>query len=368
MGKLAALALCAGLLAAQYQPPGGGGGATPGGATGAVQYNNAGALGGNGTLVSAVLADPAAPAVVPTCAGTCATGYDYSVISVTNVGVTFAGPITTVNNAASLDVTHFNTVTPPACPAFQTRFLVIRSFSLIGTVNCGVAMVDNGLPTQGAAAAPGNTGNYVPTNGLATPGALRSKAMSGLSVGPDYLIDQLVLTSGMNFAGSGDAGQNLIVDSGSCPVSAFAGCPGAYWTLYAYNAATAVKTQMMADFFFDTALFNDGTARVGDFGVCDVVGGFKCLFYNDNQGNQDQTGNMEGTQYAHLLSADLAVATRPVAVGSLPACVASTGIPWRASVSDATTPALGVVVTGGGAVFANVHCSLTTGTYLVDGL
>jgi hypothetical protein len=64
----------------------------------------------------------------------------------------------------------------------------------------------------------------------------------------------------------------------------------------------------------------------------------------------------------------LAVATVPVATSALPACVATTGTAWRASVNDAVTPALGVVLTGGGAIFANVHCSLTTGTYLVDGI
>lgn len=62
------------------------------------------------------------------------------------------------------------------------------------------------------------------------------------------------------------------------------------------------------------------------------------------------------------------VATIPRLTSALPTCTASTGTPWRASVSDATAPALGIVLTGGGTVFANVHCSLTTGTYLVDGL
>lgn len=57
-----------------------------------------------------------------------------------------------------------------------------------------------------------------------------------------------------------------------------------------------------------------------------------------------------------------------VATSTLKTCTASTGVPWRASVNDATAPAIGVVLTGGGAIFANVHCSLTTGTYLVDGL
>lgn len=64
----------------------------------------------------------------------------------------------------------------------------------------------------------------------------------------------------------------------------------------------------------------------------------------------------------------IAGAFLPVATASLKTCTAATGVPWRASVNDATAPALGVVLTGGGAIFANVHCSQTTGTYLVDGL
>ena len=64
----------------------------------------------------------------------------------------------------------------------------------------------------------------------------------------------------------------------------------------------------------------------------------------------------------------LALATTPVLTTNLKTCTASTGIPWRASVTDAVAPAVGVALTGGGLVFANVHCSLTTGTYIVDGI
>ena len=61
-------------------------------------------------------------------------------------------------------------------------------------------------------------------------------------------------------------------------------------------------------------------------------------------------------------------ATVAVATSALKTCTATTGTPWRAAVNDATAPALGVALTGGGTVFALVHCSLTTGTYIVDGL
>jgi hypothetical protein len=79
-------------------------------------------------------------------------------------------------------------------------------------------------------------------------------------------------------------------------------------------------------------------------------------------------GDASGQLNLAKLKATTAIATATVVTSALPTCTASTGIPWRASVSDAVTPALGVVLTGGGLVFANVHCSLTTGTYLVDGL
>ena len=57
----------------------------------------------------------------------------------------------------------------------------------------------------------------------------------------------------------------------------------------------------------------------------------------------------------------------PIATASLPTCSTSSHA-WRGSVNDATAPVIGSALTGGGSVFATVHCSLTTGTYLVDGL
>jgi hypothetical protein len=64
----------------------------------------------------------------------------------------------------------------------------------------------------------------------------------------------------------------------------------------------------------------------------------------------------------------IALATTPVLTTNLKTCTAGTGIPWRASVTDATAPAIGSPLTGLGTVFANVHCSLTSGTYIVDGI
>ena len=48
----------------------------------------------------------------------------------------------------------------------------------------------------------------------------------------------------------------------------------------------------------------------------------------------------------------IAMATTPVLTSNLKTCTATTGIPWRASVTDATAPALGAALTGGGTLFA----------------
>lgn len=61
------------------------------------------------------------------------------------------------------------------------------------------------------------------------------------------------------------------------------------------------------------------------------------------------------------------VRTIPIATASLVACVAGTA-GARAAVNDALAPAIGVALTGGGAIFATVHCSATTTSWIVDGL
>ena len=99
-----------------------------------------------------------------------------------------------------------------------------------------------------------------------------------------------------------------------------------------------------------------GAAAVGTCSNCIVLG---------------RAGGLD-TVYAGDAGADpmivLALATVPVLSTALKTCTATTGVPWRASVTDAVAPALGVALTGGGTTFANVHCSLTTGTYVVDGI
>ena len=57
----------------------------------------------------------------------------------------------------------------------------------------------------------------------------------------------------------------------------------------------------------------------------------------------------------------LALATTPVLTINLKICTATTGIPWRASVTDAVAPALGVALTGGGRSFCQCALQLDDG-------
>jgi len=91
-------------------------------------------------------------------------------------------------------------------------------------------------------------------------------------------------------------------------------------------------------------------------------------------GNVSEIGNQAGgtgtLRGLRLLGTNVFVPfvdTVPTTVASLPSCASGT---WgtRGAVTDATAPTIGVAVTGGGTVFATVHCSKTTSTYFVDGL
>ena len=99
-------------------------GSNPAGTTGDVQTNLAGAFGGDDNFrwITAPLADPSvAPSVAPTCTGTCGTSYGYVYVLSTNAGLTLPSPATTVNNAASLDTSHYNTVTLRNVPGTLCR-------------------------------------------------------------------------------------------------------------------------------------------------------------------------------------------------------------------------------------------------------
>lgn len=140
-----------------------GGGATPAGPTNAVQTN-----GGGGTLagsasnqyLSTALPTPSAPTLSVTCSGTCATTYSYVVLPLNLVGHGVQSPpASTAVQAATLDGSHFNRITPQACTgsfAGVTGWLVYRtvaagtpsSLGLIGSttgVACAGHLDDNGL-------------------------------------------------------------------------------------------------------------------------------------------------------------------------------------------------------------------------------
>jgi hypothetical protein len=116
------------------------------------------------------MAPPAAPTVAATCAGTCATGYTYQLwatLGPAAIQNTTASPraantstgvaSSSVNNAATLDATHYNTVTitcpttPSGTPAPYATFYLERlkagvNAGVIWSGNCYVpGIVDNGL-------------------------------------------------------------------------------------------------------------------------------------------------------------------------------------------------------------------------------
>lgn len=358
------------------------------GASGSVQFNNAGKPGGNGALVPSALTTPAAPSVVAACAGTCATAYSYAVEAVTPVGRSLFGAVSVaVNNAVTLDGTHFNTITPPACQTYQTRYFVSRLTSpvfltLVGVINCGSTLIDNGLPDQGARGNTVNTNQVFPgTDGISTPGALRAFRDSGLAVGPDYMVDQLYGQVGTVLASVGDAVYNQIADAGSCPGGTFPQCSGFFTVQYSYNANAPVKSAQIAQYFTEGALRDDGSAAFADFGITDQITGLNVLFV-DNTGAQDQTGNMEGKQYFHDISFDgvlskgglvvsppLSGTTASIGGGLLTAGTCASG---TATVTGATT-GMALVVTpvtypGDGADWAGYVSGTNTVTVKVCGL
>jgi len=137
--------------------------------------------------------------------------------------------------------------------------------------------------------------------------------------------------------------------AGYTAVPANANVSGSYNSWFGYNSGPGSTTQ----YSYQSVV---GAAATATCSNCVVLG---------------RAGGLD-TVYAGDAGVDpmvvVALATTPVLTTNLKTCTATTGIPWRASVTDAVAPALGVALTGGGLVFANVHCSLTTGTYIVDGI
>jgi hypothetical protein len=150
-----------------------------------------------------------------------------------------------------------------------------------------------------------------------------------------------------NTTGSSNSAQG--VQAGYTATGANANTTGSDNSWFGFNSGPGSPTQ----YNYQSVI---GAAATGTCSNCVVLG---------RSGGQD-------TVYAGDAGVDpmvvIALATTPVLTTNLKTCTATTGIPWRASVTDATAPALGAPLTGGGTVFANVHCSLTSGTYIVDGI
>ena len=155
--------------------------------------------------------------------------------------------------------------------------------------------------------------------------------------------------SALNSNTTGSSNSAPGYQAGYTAVSANANVSGSYNSWFGYNSGPGSPTQ----YSYQSVV---GAAATATCSNCVVLG---------------RAGGLD-TVYAGDAGVDpmvvVALATTPVLTTNLKTCTATTGIPWRASVTDAVAPALGVALTGGGLVFANVHCSLTTGTYIVDGI
>ena len=122
-----------------------------------------------GVVAIAAVANPSAPTVTRTCAGSCSAAWAYEVVYNGAVGSTVSATSAdgVANNATTLDVTHYNTITSPTCPAGVSTYSVYRtevetSPSTVGKITaspvaCGANVVDNGLAGNSASAPTVNT-------------------------------------------------------------------------------------------------------------------------------------------------------------------------------------------------------------------
>lgn len=118
-----------------------------------ISGRGAGATVINNTMPAGI-ANPGAPGVVATCSGTCTTAYPYVVVAYNAKGHTARSAAASVNNAATLDGTHYNTVTTPAvagstgCDVWRTAPFAVHGKITATPVACGAAVVDNGLTSD----------------------------------------------------------------------------------------------------------------------------------------------------------------------------------------------------------------------------
>ena len=111
-----------------------------------------------------------------------------------------------------------------------------------------------------------------------------------------------------------------------------------------------------------------GMTGNGSTGFTDIYSynGIRVYSHGDTGSQVAWLGNAAGGGSSDLTSEFFAsIALLPQ--NTLPTCSTSS-LAWRATVTNATTPVVGVALTQGGSTFANVHCSLTTGTWIVDGI
>ncbi len=164
----------------------------------------------------------------------------------------------------------------------------------------------------------------------------------------------------------------------------------AYWGVAGPSALNTVSVVPVfhgqLDTFSGGAITTGNVFDVGDanfsqtFGAITNQRGYNCAdltkatnnecFHSDvSAGSGKFAINAVGTAVSHLggLIDVPQIQTVGVLTSALPACASGT---WgmRGAVTDATAPAIGVALTGGGTIFATVHCSKTTSTYFVDGL
>ncbi len=148
-----------------------------------VQLHGIGAVGTNPSVsgfTTVALTQPSAPTVTPTCTGTCATTYTYSVVALSPGGTYHTQASTTASTSAqasTLDSSHYNTVVSSlvtnstSCDVYRTVGGATQG--KIGNVLCGASLVDNGLTGDSSTAPTTNTsgnaiiaGNILDQSGL----------------------------------------------------------------------------------------------------------------------------------------------------------------------------------------------------------
>lgn len=253
-------------------------GASPAGSQFDVDFTGAG-----GTVLQAITGafrvstpaigtTPAITSVTPTCSGTCVTAYGYVAVArgIISEANTISAEVTTTN-AASLDGSHHNVITPGACIANQTSTDIQRSTpaiiagNLIGNVTCGGTLNDTGQIGYGPSLiASSQTNSFASSQGLLVPDTLRANSTNGLIVGPDYLAKTRANFTDVFFGGIADSGWEVSVDIST------GSSAGMYNTFTVYNASsTGVPAKKLSQWFCDAYLHNDGSSGLQDCGITD---------------------------------------------------------------------------------------------------